>query len=413
MDSIEYKMGKRKLSAQHESDQEENSDCQQETRPKQATYTSNHEVMLRLGLQQQGTSKETIQNQRDLGKAYTILADLAVLFDADYMPNQSANTQWNNYYSLIDISRDRSKSYTKSCQSELEDKHVRAIIGMNESIHIAGLEGNRSYFEEREEERQALMHSIQTAKLAANAANDEHRRSFLGGSSGDATTALRWTLGKQLFALSLALNKALRPGWKAESMAFWAPKITAIATTIANMKSSSTGTTGTSLETLPAFTNVASICSAGLTIALGPKAILTNYIGPMLVQINKGLGGLQAAGREHNDGWTEHKGYPRDFQNEVGGVEMWNYMVRVMNAKYVEDTPEPAGEAYRYFDTHREQIQSYANKMDGETRHIPVDSDLMYPDVDPKAFRSWIYRSREKIWVMLYGSRDASKAVEV
>ena len=84
-----------------------------------------------------------------------------------------------------------------------------------------------------------------------------------------------------------------------------------------------------------------------------------------------------------------------------------------MNAKYVEDTPEPTGEAYRYFDKHREQIQSYANKMDGATRKIPVDSDLMFPDVDPKTFRAWIYRSREKIWVMLYGSRDASKAVEV
>ena len=64
---------------------------------------------------------------------------------------------------------------------------------------------------------------------------------------------------------------------------------------------------------------------------------------------------------------------------------MWNYMVRVMNAKYVEDTPEPTGEAYRYFDKHREQIQSYANKMDGATRKIPVDSDLMFPDVDPKS----------------------------
>jgi hypothetical protein len=237
---------------------------------------------------------------------------------------------------------------------------------------------------------------------------------FQNTSAEDSGNAAKyWTLADHTTTLSGALLEASKLSDLSTAIGVWMPRVVTLSNTLINLNKDNPATQGTPLAAATSFANVVSFGGAINSIWLNPGHITTSYIGPLLNEVLAQFGNLQAGLRTVNDASVNELGYPTYLNPEIGGADMWNYMVDAINATSAAQIPPPTGSVYKYFDSNRQRFDIFVKADINNTnpRPMPHDGDIMtFVDVDPEAFPAWLFRERERVWVLLYGSRDPRKA---
>lgn len=77
---------------------------------------------------------------------------------------------------------------------------------------------------------------------------------------------------------------------------------------------------------------------------------------------------------------------------------MLDFMTAMKRAKSEADAPIIAGDVQEYLWDHREALST------GAESDMPVDESGWRDKLDRAGARRWIYRNRDRVWQMLYGS---------
>jgi len=90
-----------------------------------------------------------------------------------------------------------------------------------------------------------------------------------------------------------------------------------------------------------------------------------------------------------------------DWTVEPGGRAMWDFMVAVMGAGSPVEVPFPIPDAVGgYVVDEKERFES------GTKEEVPTTGYWFWEEVDQEQLRvqSWVFRNRQSLWAMLYGS---------
>lgn len=353
-----------------------------------------------------------ISDAKSMGDAYDILSSEMWFADDEYMPDGRKNPIFKSYDELRDSMITMAQSYYDQLKDhpdvwafEISDfrRNVRAV-------HSKGMEGYNAYQKRQRQHTRAIGTARGKIHSATEASKLAIRAQFLGGGDADSNSGMLWTMIDHMTTFSGELAAAADISYHLNIAAKIVPPAVTLANVVINWQSENAGTTGTALEGLSSLNNVVALAGAANSLFINPGYIVTAYIGPMLSAISSMLGKLQTRLIENNDVASEILGSPLYIGAEPGGKEMWNYMVSVFKAGNSAQVSIPAGNVYRYFDKYKDRIHEFNSKRPGRQRPLPLDNDIIFKDLDPKAFRSWIFSERESVWIMLYGKRDPYKA---
>jgi hypothetical protein len=138
----------------------------------------------------------------------------------------------------------------------------------------------------------------------------------------------------------------------------------------------------------------------GTLIGAPPHMSLMNalYLKPMLQVITVQVGQLGRHLSDENRAWVELTGELGRPNVEPGGTAMFAFMRQVMHAGGAVDVPPIEGEVAKYFYDHRDKLEA------GAEAAVPIRGWLFWKELDPATAAGWVFRHRQRIWAMLYGS---------
>ena len=152
-------------------------------------------------------------------------------------------------------------------------------------------------------------------------------------------------------------------------------------------------------------------------IALGSKYVAPHigiyvnlYLLPATEKIVEQIEHLGGELVRINDEWVAAFGEPHYEAVEPGErahqAEIRAFVRAVMLATAAEEIPEPTEPVTEFFYEHREVFEAGLGILGEE---IPVSGILWWKHIDQKKFKEWLFTYRDKVWAMLYGSREAPK----
>jgi hypothetical protein len=141
----------------------------------------------------------------------------------------------------------------------------------------------------------------------------------------------------------------------------------------------------------------------GTLVGLPPHVSLymTMYIKPMLKVIMGQISRLTERLSDINRTAVEVTGDLMYPGAEPGGQPMFDFMRAVMHAGSAADVPQITGDVEEYFYDHRDKFGA------GAEASLPTEGWWLWENLDSGAARSWVFRHRQRIWAMLYGSMPA------
>jgi len=255
-----------------------------------------------------------------------------------------------------------------------------------------------------------LRKAARDAKEAEKNARDAMRAAFLSNASNPDIAFAGQTIDG-LVGLAVELNSAYQeiggwdggsPGWFLRSeLPGILGKGVSVANVIVDWSSETTMTKGSGFEGLAALENAMSVAGLVMTPTM---ALFTAHIGPMLKAITALMGKLQVQLIRLNDLAAEMgmdgQYYPGA---DPGGEDMWIFMSAVMHAGSAGGVPTPPGSVVEYFESFRDKIGAATQKK------VPMDDGVLgtgfFQDLDTKAFKAYIFSTRDTVWSCLYGSR--------
>ena len=96
------------------------------------------------------------------------------------------------------------------------------------------------------------------------------------------------------------------------------------------------------------------------------------------------------------------------FENEPGGVAVGEFMVQVMKAEDLSETPAAIpSEVAKYFGKNREKISKGARDELPTKRRL-----LLFRRIDTTKARDWVFFHRDALWGMFYGAMQVPESVE-
>ena len=118
--------------------------------------------------------------------------------------------------------------------------------------------------------------------------------------------------------------------------------------------------------------------------------------------IDKQFGELNGILRKMSDHNFELSGRPAVLGFEAGGKDVWNYMVMLFKVSDSFQVDFPKDSVYDYFDDNADRIGAYLSKNSPENGQVKVPTK--------GKFAQWVFRHKEKIWILFYGGRSPEKA---
>jgi hypothetical protein len=96
------------------------------------------------------------------------------------------------------------------------------------------------------------------------------------------------------------------------------------------------------------------------------------------------------------------------FEDEPGGIAVGEFMVQVMKAENVSETPAAVpSEVAKYFVKNREKIGK------GAGDELPTKSRFWFwREIDTTKARDWVFLHRDVLWGMFYGAMPVPESVE-
>jgi hypothetical protein len=132
--------------------------------------------------------------------------------------------------------------------------------------------------------------------------------------------------------------------------------------------------------------------------------ITTSYIGPALKVISAQIGRLVDDVHEENKVAVEATGDVWNVNAEPGRQPMLDFMSSMKRARTEADAPVVEGEVQDYLWDHRKMLSAGVEYDD-----IPVDDSGWSDKLDRAGARRWVYRNRDRVWQMLYGSMSVPR----
>jgi len=126
--------------------------------------------------------------------------------------------------------------------------------------------------------------------------------------------------------------------------------------------------------------------------------IVTAYIGPALKVISAEIGRLVNDVHDENKVAVEATGGVWNANAEPGGQKMLDFMTAMKRASSEADAPVVEGDVQDYLWNHRDKLEA------GVGVDLPVDDSHFFDRIDRAGARRWVYRNRNRLWQMLYGS---------
>ncbi len=142
---------------------------------------------------------------------------------------------------------------------------------------------------------------------------------------------------------------------------------------------------------------------------LGASAAFTLYANLYLVPVaTKLIGIAQKIVREHNHllnrlSMEEGDLDSVDWSVEPGGREMYEFMTNVMKAADSTGVPDPIPKTIgSYFVDNKDNLEA------GAGVELPTKGFWFWEKVDPKKIKYWVFKNRQSLWMMFYGSHKPS-----
>ncbi|HRQ36766.1 MAG TPA: hypothetical protein PLD25_02495 [Chloroflexota bacterium] len=138
---------------------------------------------------------------------------------------------------------------------------------------------------------------------------------------------------------------------------------------------------------------------------LGTSAAFTLYVNLYMVPVaTKLIGIAQKIVREHNHllnrlSMEEGNLDSVDWSVEPGGREMYEFMTNVMKAADSTGVPDPVPKSIgAYFVDNKDNLEA------GAGVELPTKGFWFWEKVDPKKIKYWVFKNRQNLWMMFYGS---------
>ena len=258
---------------------------------------------------------------------------------------------------------------------------------------------------------------------------DLERKTFAKGSSNqvlDVADAISTALDTSLVLKDGVINlRSTSTGLLADELKWlgkgaaptltWVPKVLEIATKIDKAYAAfqlvraaltvAGGAATSAEEGRNAISAMSTVISAGGTLlnaSAGMTVYANLYIGPMVDKCLELMAKIEDMLKNQNLELMKNGLWDAvAWDVEQGGKPMFDFMKQVMHAGSGDQIPSPIPDAVTKLMMNKEQALDAGVKKGNP---MPTTGSWFWKKPDPDKINSWVFRSRNEIWAMLYGS---------